>query len=165
MTRGGGFGIANLISLAIAVTIPVAVGGLSGFITAQGVRDWYPTLIKPSFNPPAWVFGPVWTLLYLMMGIAAFMVWQRGWNQGAVKAALALFAFQLLLNGLWSVLFFGMRAPGLAFAEILLLWVSIGGTVVLFWRVDPVAGMLLLPYQAWVTFAAVLNASIWILNR
>ena len=155
----------NVIRLGIAVMIPLMVGGLSGLVTAQGVRDWYPTLIKPSFNPPSWVFGPVWTLLYLMMGIAAFLVWQKGWDSGAVKVALALFAIQLILNGLWSILFFGIRSPGLAFAEILLLWISIGATVVLFWRVSPVAGMLLLPYEAWVTFAAVLNGSIWILNR
>ena len=155
----------NLVRLGIAVTIPLVVGGLSGFATAQGVRDWFPTLIKPSFNPPSWVFGPVWTLLYVMMGIAAFMVWQKGWENGAVKIALGFFAFQLILNGLWSVLFFGMRMPALAFADIILLWASIGATVVFFWRVSPAAGMLLLPYEAWVTFAAVLNGSIWILNR
>ena len=155
----------NFMKLVVAVAIPLLVAGLSGFTTAQGVREWYPTLVKPWFNPPAWVFGPVWTLLYLMMGIAAFLVWQKGWESGAVKTALALFAIQLILNGLWSVLFFGMRSPGLAFAEILLLWISIGGTIVLFWRVAPIAGMLLLPYVAWVTFAAVLNGAIWILNR
>jgi len=155
----------NFLKLVVAVAIPLLVAGLSGFATAQGVREWYPTLVKPSFNPPSWVFGPVWTLLYLMMGIAAFLVWQKGWESGAVKTALALFAIQLILNGLWSVLFFGMRSPGLAFAEILLLWISIGGTIVLFWRVAPIAGMLLLPYEAWVTFAVVLNGAIWILNR
>ncbi|MFC1660693.1 TspO/MBR family protein [Gemmatimonadota bacterium] len=155
----------NLARLVIAVTIPLAVGGLSGFATARGVQDWYPTLIKPPFNPPAWVFGPVWTLLYLMMGIAAFLVWQKGWDSGVVRAALALFAIQLILNGLWSVLFFGIRSPGMAFVDILLLWASIGATLVLFWRVTPVAGMLLLPYEAWVTFAAVLNGSIWMLNK
>lgn len=155
----------NFIKLAFAAAIPLVVGGLSGFVTAQGVQSWYPTLIKPSFNPPSWVFGPVWTLLYLMMGIASVLVLQKGWESGAVKAALAFFAIQLILNGLWSVLFFGMRMPGLAFLEILVLWVAIGVTLVLFWRVTPVAGMLLLPYQAWVTFAAVLNGAIWILNR
>ena len=154
----------NFIRLTFAVAIPLAVGGLSGLVTAQGVQEWYPTLVKPSFNPPSWVFGPVWTLLYLMMGIAAFLVWQKGWESEAVKTALAFFAIQLILNGLWSILFFGMRAPGLALAEILLLWASIGLTTVLFWRVTPVAGMLL-PYQAWVTFAAVLNGAIWVLNR
>lgn len=155
----------KLIRLAIAVAIPLAVGGMSGLATAHGIQDWYPSLVKPSFTPPSWLFGPVWTLLYLMMGTAAFLVWQKGWESGAVKAALALFAIQLILNGLWSVLFFGMRWPGLAFAEILLLWISIGGTIALFWRVAPVAGMLLLPYDAWVTFAVVLNGAIWLLNR
>ena len=155
----------NFMKLVFAVAIPLLVAGLSGFATAHGVQDWYPTLVKPSFNPPSWVFGPVWTVLYLMMGIAAFLVWQKGWESGAVKTALALFAIQLILNGLWSVLFFGLRSPGLAFAEILLLWSSIGGTIVLFWRVAPIAGMLLLPYEAWVTFALVLNGAIWILNR
>jgi benzodiazapine receptor len=155
----------KLIRLAIAVAIPLAVGGMSGLATAHGIQDWYPSLVKPSFTPPSWLFGPVWTLLYLMMGTAAFLVWQKGWESGAVKAALALFAIQLILNGLWSVLFFGMRWPGLALAEILLLWISIGGTIALFWRVAPVAGLLLLPYDAWVTFAVVLNGAIWLLNR
>jgi benzodiazapine receptor len=155
----------NVIRAAIAIAIPLLVGGISGLATARGVQDWFPTLVKPPFNPPSWVFGPVWTLLYVMMGIAAFMVWQKNWDNGIVKAALGLFALQLILNGLWSVLFFGMRMPALAFADIILLWVSIGATVVFFWRVTPVAGMLLLPYGAWVTFAAVLNGSIWILNR
>ena len=151
--------------LLISVALPLSVGGLSGIATARGVQDWYPTLAKPAFNPPDWVFGPVWTLLYLMMGVAAFLVWQRGWNDAAVRVALAVFLVQLVLNGLWSLLFFGMRAPGLAFAEIVVLWLSIGATVVLFWRIIPLAGKILLPYAAWVGFAAVLNGSIWILNR
>ncbi|MFC1575461.1 TspO/MBR family protein [Gemmatimonadota bacterium] len=157
--------MSNPIRLVIAVATPLLVGGLSGLVTAGGVRDWYPTLVKPWFNPPSWVFGPVWSLLYLMMGIAAFLVWQKGGDGGVVKTALTLFAIQLVLNGLWSVLFFGMRSPGLAFAEIIVLWAFIGATAVAFWRVSPVAGLLLLPYELWVTFAAVLNGSIWILNR
>ena len=155
----------TLTRLIVSVATPLLVGGLSGIATARGVRDWYPDLIKPSFNPPSWVFGPVWTLLYVMMGIAAFLVWQKGLNHEGVKAALAVFALQLILNGLWSVLFFGMRSPGLAFAEILVLWVAIAATITLFWRVNPLAGMLLLPYEVWVTFAVVLNGSIWFLNR
>ena len=155
----------NVVRAVVAIATPLLVGGLSGIATARGVQDWYPTLAKPSFNPPSWVFGPVWSVLYVMMGIAAFLVWQKGWESGAVRVALGLFAVQLVLNGLWSILFFGMRSPGLAFVEILVLWVAIGGTVALFWRVSPVAGMLLLPYEAWVTFAAVLNGSIWFLNR
>jgi tryptophan-rich sensory protein len=153
------------LKLLVAILVPVLVGGLSGVATSRGVRDWYPSLIKPSFNPPAWIFGPVWTLLYILMGIAAFLVWQKGPDKDLVRAGLAMFALQLALNGLWSVLFFGMRLPGIAFAEILLLWGSITVTAFLFWRSVPSAGLLLLPYLAWVSFAAVLNGSIWALNR
>ena len=155
----------NTIKLVISVALPLAVGGLSGYATARGVSTWYPTLVKPSFNPPAWVFGPVWTLLYIMMGIAAFLVWRRGLNADGVRIALTVFAIQLALNGLWSILFFGLQAPGWALAEIILLWMAIGTATLLFWRVVPAAGVLLLPYWAWVSFATVLNASLWWLNR
>ena len=155
----------NTVKLVISVALPLAVGGLSGYATARGVSTWYPTLVKPSFNPPAWVFGPVWTLLYIMMGIAAFLVWRRGLDADGVKIALTVFAIQLALNGLWSILFFGLQAPGWALAEIILLWMAIGTATLLFWRVDPTAGLLLLPYWAWVSFATVLNASLWWLNR
>ena len=155
----------NTVKLVISVALPLAVGGLSGYATARGVSTWYPTLVKPSFNPPAWVFGPVWTLLYIMMGIAAFLVWRRGLDADGVKIALTVFAIQLALNGLWSILFFGLQAPGWALAEIILLWMAIGITTLLFWRVDHTAGLLLLPYWAWVSFATVLNASLWWLNR
>jgi len=153
------------IKLVISIAVPLVVGGLSGFATARGVATWYPTLIKPSFNPPAWIFGPVWTLLYIMMGVAAFLVWRHGFATEGVKLALAVFAVQLFLNGLWSILFFGMHAPGWALIEIGLLWLAIVMTIVLFWRVSPTAGMLLVPYWAWVSFASVLNASLWWLNR
>lgn len=155
----------NALKLVIAVAAPLAVGGLSGIATARGVAIWYPTLVKPAFNPPAWVFGPVWTVLYLAMGVAAFLVWRRGFDTVGVGVAMTAFAVQLVFNGLWSVLFFGLQAPGLAFADIIALWLAIGVTVVLFWRLVPGAGWLLLPYWAWVSFAAVLNGSIWILNR
>ena len=155
----------NLAKLVISVAVPVAVGGLAGWATSAGVATWYPTLTKPSFNPPAWVFGPVWTVLYIMMGVAAFLVWRRGLGAEGVRLALGVFLLQLLLNGLWSLLFFGLRSPGLAFVDILALWLAIGATVWLFWRLVPMAGLLLLPYWAWVSFAAVLNGSIWSLNR
>jgi tryptophan-rich sensory protein len=157
--------MSNALKLVIAVAVPLAVGGLSGFATAGGVATWYPTLVKPAFNPPAWVFGPVWTALYLTMGVAAFLVWKRGVDSAGVGVAMTAFAVQLVINGLWSVLFFGLQAPGLAFVDIVALWLAIGATVFLFWRVVPVAGWLMLPYWAWVSFAAVLNGSIWILNR
>jgi tryptophan-rich sensory protein len=155
----------NALKFVIAVAVPLAVGGLSGFATSSGVAIWYPTLTKPSFNPPAWVFGPTWTVLYIMMGVAAFLVWREGFGAGKVKLALTLFAVQLALNGLWSILFFGLHAPGWALVEIIALGFAIIATTVLFWRVVPAAGMLLLPYLAWVSFATVLNASLWWLNR
>jgi tryptophan-rich sensory protein len=155
----------DTIKLVISVATPLAVGGLSGFTTARGVTNWYPTLTKPSFNPPAWVFGPTWTLLYILMGVAAFLVWRKGLELEGVKLALSVFLLQLALNGLWSILFFGMQMPGWALVEIVLLWLAIGATIVLFWRVAPTAGALLLPYGAWVSFATVLNASLWWLNR
>ena len=155
----------NVAKLIVAVAVPVVIGGLSGFATARGVSTWYPTLVKPSFNPPDWVFGPAWTLLYLMMGLAAYLVWRQGIDAGGVKVALAVFVVQLALNALWSILFFGMRQPGSALVEIIVLWIAIGATIWFFWRVVPAAGMLLLPYWAWVSFATVLNASLWWLNR
>ena len=155
----------NTLKLGIAVAVPLAVGGLSGFVTARSVATWYPTLTKPFFNPPAWVFGPTWTVLYIMMGVAAFLVWRQGFSTKDVRLALTLFAAQLALNGLWSIFFFGLQSPGVAFAEILLLWLSIVATVWIFRRVVPAAALLMLPYLAWVSFAAVLNGSIWMLNR
>jgi tryptophan-rich sensory protein len=155
----------NTIKLVISVALPLAVGGLSGYATARGVSTWYPTLVKPSFNPPAWVFGPVWTVLYIMMGVAAFLVWRRGFDADGVRIALGVFAVQVALNGVWSILFFGMHEPGWALVEILVLWMAIGTTVFLFWRVAPSAGVLLLPYWMWVSFATLLNASLWWLNR
>ena len=157
--------MSNTVKLILAVAIPLTVGGLSGFATARGVGTWYPTLVKPSFNPPAWVFGPTWTLLYITMGVAAFLVWRQGLDTRGVRLALTVFVVQLALNGLWSILFFGLRAPGLALIEILVLWLGILATTVLFWRVVPAAGWLMLPYLGWVSFAAVLNAAIWNLNR
>jgi tryptophan-rich sensory protein len=149
----------------IAVAAPLIVGGLSGFATSSGVETWFPTLVKPAFNPPSWVFGPVWTVLYVLMGVAAFLVWKKGTETEGVRAALTLFAVQLALNGLWSILFFGMQSPGLAFMEIIVLWLAIAATIGTFWRVTQPAAWLLLPYLAWVSFAAVLNGSIWMLNR
>lgn len=148
----------------VALAAPLAVGLLSGLATARGVQEWYPGLAKPPFNPPDWVFGPVWTVLYLMMGVAAWLVWRRA-DEARVGTPLVLFAAQLLLNGLWSVLFFGLRSPGVAAVEILLLWIAIVLTIRSFRRVSVPAALLLVPYWAWVSFAAVLNISIWMLNR
>jgi tryptophan-rich sensory protein len=129
--------------------------------TMGAVVTWYPTLVKPSWNPPAWVFGPVWTLLYAMMAVAAWLVWRRvDWG-----VALTVFGVQLALNVAWSFCFFALRNPLAGLVDILLLWVAIAVTMVLFWRVDRLAGWLLVPYLFWVTFATMLNFSIWRLNQ
>ncbi|MEI6083063.1 MAG: TspO/MBR family protein [Verrucomicrobiota bacterium] len=142
------------------VAASFAAAALGGVTTASSVRDWYPTLVKPAWNPPAWIFGPVWTVLYLAMAVAAWLVWCRvGWG-----GALVWFVVQLALNATWSPVFFGMHRIGLALVNIVLLWAAIAGTMVAFWKVAPVAGWLFVPYLAWVSFATVLNYTLWRLN-
>lgn len=136
---------------------------MGALTTAPAIPGWYRGLEKPGFNPPAWVFGPAWTLLYLLMGIALFLVWQKRRSRGK-NAAIAAFAVQLALNIAWSYIFFGFKAPGPAFAEIIVLWAAIFLTIVLFRRVSRPAGIMLIPYIVWVTFAAALNYAIWKLN-
>ena len=143
------------------MAICLAVGGTAGYFTVGGVREWFPTLVKPSFNPPNWIFAPVWTALYIMMGVAAWLVWRQG---GDIALALWLFFIQLAFNFLWSFLFFNLHRPDLALVDIGLLWISIAATLYTFWQVDIRAGLLLVPYLAWVSFASLLNASIWRLN-
>jgi translocator protein len=128
------------------------------------IGPWYESLVKPAWNPPNWLFGPVWTLLYILMAVAAWLVWRSHGFKGATLP-LTMFAVQLALNTGWSWLFFGLHQPGVAFAEIILLWAAILATIVLFWRVKRLAGVLLLPYLLWVSFAAVLNYTVWQLNR
>lgn len=151
--------------LTVVVTC-VAIGYLSGTVTQESILTWYPSLIKPSFNPPNWIFGPVWSMLYIMMGVAAGLIWDRMENEKEiVKNALIIFAIQLTLNALWSYLFFGLRNPMVAGIEIILLWLMIFETYTQFVKINKIAGYLLLPYLAWVSFATVLNGSIWWLNR
>lgn len=146
------------------VVLCVTVGYLSGLVTRESILTWYVTLNKPSFNPPNWVFAPVWTLLYIMMGVAAGMVWISNSDEQTTKKALGFFAIQLGLNALWSYLFFGLHNPLLALIEIILLWLMIFETYNMFKKINKTVGLLLLPYLAWVSFAAILNASIWWLN-
>lgn len=129
----------------------------------MGPGEWYASLVKPSWNPPGWIFGPVWTALYAMMGVAAWLVWRQG-GWGKRRIPLSIFLAQLALNALWTPLFFGMHRPGLAFAEIVLLWVAIAVTLIAFWPAHRVAAWLIAPYLAWVSFAAVLNFTLWRLN-
>jgi tryptophan-rich sensory protein len=127
------------------------------------VDDWYSALSKPSWNPPNWLFGPVWSVLYLLMAISVWLVWRKEGISGAILP-LGIFLLQLVLNAVWSWLFFGLHEPLLAFIEILGLWVAITINIILFWKIYPLSGVLLLPYLAWVTFAAFLNYTLWRLN-
>ncbi len=150
---------------AVVVTC-LAVGYFSGMVTRSAITTWYPTLVKPSFNPPNWVFAPVWSMLYAMMGIAAGLVWDRiEIEKELVKKALIIFAIQLALNALWSFLFFGLKNPMLAGIEIIILWLMIFETYIQFSKINKIAGYLFIPYLFWVSFAMVLNGSIWWLNR
>lgn len=149
--------------LAAFVAVCFAAAGFGGYFTAKSVGGWYQTLRRPDWSPPDWVFGPVWTVLYLMMGVAAWVVWRKVGLTGA-GWALVVFGVQLVLNALWSLFFFGLRNPLAGFVEIVFLWCAIWATVILFWRIMPLASWLLWPYLAWVTFAMILNAAIWRLN-
>ena len=134
---------------------------LSGVFVSTG--DWYSSLVKPSWNPPSWLFGPVWSVLYFMMAVAAWLVWCcGGWKRQRIP--LTLFIVQLALSALWSPLFFGLHLPAIAFFEMCLLWLALATTLWLFWIERPFAGLLLIPYLVWISFAGVLNFTIWQLN-
>ena len=151
--------------LIICVSICLLTGFLGSFLTMDSVKTWYAELSKPSFNPPDWAFGVVWPILYVMMGISAFLIWNKGLNNKQVKIALILFLLQLVLNGLWTPIFFGLHMMGLALVEITLLWLTILATMIIFWKISKPAVYLLIPYILWVSFAIVLNAALWHLNR
>ena len=149
----------------LMVVICLAVGYISSTVTQSGVKTWYPTLVKPFFNPPNWVFAPVWTALYILMGVAAALVWDKiNVQKEDVKKALLFFGVQLLLNSLWSYLFFGLHNIFLAAIEIVILLLLIYETFVIFKRIDKNAGYMLIPYLAWVGFATMLNISFLYLN-
>ena len=147
------------------LAITQAAGIIGGSFTASSVATWYPLLRKPAFTPPSTVFGPVWVALYVATGVAAFLVWRRGWTAPGVKGAAAWFTVQLVSNVAWSAAFFGARSPGAGLVVIGLLLAAIVGSVVAFFRVSRPAGVLMLPYLAWVCFATALNAGVWWLNR
>ena len=156
----------NIVALVIALALPLAVGAVGGFATASSVSTWYPTLTKPAWTPPDWVFGPVWTVLYLMMGLASWLIWRkRTENETQVRGALGWYGLQLGLNLGWSLIFFGLRQIGLALIEIVVLWSTLLITVIKFGRIRRDAAALLLPYLLWTTFASALNAAIWWLNQ
>ena len=150
--------------LFISILIPLLVGGVSGYFTSSGVNGWYAVANKPWFNPPNWIFAPVWTSLYILMGIALFLVWKSGAVAAVKQTAVTLFAIQLTLNFFWSIIFFKLQQPGWAFAEIIVMWVMILLTIFWFGKISSAAAWLLVPYISWVSFASVLNYSIWQLN-
>lgn len=155
--------IRSLGGLVFFLGLCLIVSALGGIVTATSVGTWYQGLARPPFNPPDWVFAPVWSALYLLMALAAWRVWKIAGVAGA-RFELGMFAIQLALNLGWSVVFFGLRQPGWAFGEMIVLFAAIVATLILFWRRDRLAGGLMTPYVAWVGFALYLNGAIWWLN-
>ncbi|MCI3135641.1 TspO/MBR family protein [Phenylobacterium aquaticum] len=154
----------RLLPAVISIVLALAVGAIGGLATASSVTSWYVTLTKPVFNPPNAVFGPVWTTLYILMAVAAWRVWEVAPAGPVRRRAITLYAAQLGLNLAWSLIFFGLRRPDLALAEIAVLLAAVIATAIAFWRIDRPAGLMLVPYAAWVSFASVLNFAIWRLN-
>lgn len=149
--------------LFLSLLIPLVVGFTSGFFTASGVNEWYTTLNRPSFNPPNWLFGPVWTTLYILMGISLYLIWKQPASSER-NAALLIFAVQLVLNFFWSIIFFYWHQIGLALIEIVLLWALIVLMIYRFYHINSTAALLNIPYLLWVSFATVLTAAYWNLN-
>ncbi|MGB9175611.1 MAG: TspO/MBR family protein [Methanoregula sp.] len=150
--------------LAAAILLCVIVGSLGSLVTTTGSGSWYSTLQKPFFAPPNWLFAPMWLTLFVLMGIALYLVWESGTERRDVQVALGIFGVQFLLNVIWSFLFFGLESPLLGLIDILLLWVMIVATILAFYRVKKSAAYLLIPYLAWVTIAAALNGAIYFMN-
>lgn len=153
----------NILKLIVSVVISQAAGAIGSLFTVQNIPTWYAGLNKPSFNPPNYLFGPVWITLYFMMGIAFFLVWKNS-GKFDIKVPAILFITQLVLNALWSIIFFGMKNPMLGFFLIIILWVFIVLCVIKFYPVSKIAAWLLIPYLLWVSFASVLNFKLWMLN-
>lgn len=154
----------NIVRLVVSLIVCFGAAGVGGLAMGDASLEWYRTLQRPALSPPSWVFGPVWTLLYLLMAVALYLVWSRA-GQAGVTLAVAVFAVQLVLNAAWTPAFFGMQSPLLGLAVIVPLWALILTSTVLFWRIVPLAGALLVPYLAWVSFASYLNAGLYVLNR
>lgn len=151
------------VKIVICITATLTLGIASGFSTVQSITNWFQYIKKPSWNPPDWLFGPVWTLLYILMGIALAFIWHS--NHPAKNKAILLFAFQFALNLAWSFIFFNQHLIGWALAEILLMFVAIVLTIFSFYKINKTGASLLFPYLAWVVFASILNAAIWLLNK
>lgn len=156
--------IIRAFKLVVSIGICLAAGVIGSIFTSPAIPVWYATLQKPFFTPPSWVFGPAWTTLYILMGLALFLVWDKGIQYKGVKLAMGVFGVQLVLNSLWSILFFGMQNPFYALVEVIILWFAILATIIVFYGIDRRSSLLLVPYILWVSFASLLNYYIWILN-
>jgi len=153
----------NILKLTISILVCQIAGLIGSFFTSPVIFTWYENIEKPNFNPPNWIFAPVWTILFILMGISLYLIWSNGLKNK--KTAIFIFSVQLILNILWSLLFFGLQVPLYAFIEIIILWLAILLTIISFYKVSKIAGLLLLPYIFWVSFATILNFFIWQLNR
>jgi benzodiazapine receptor len=155
----------DIVKLVVSIIVCQFAGVIGSFFTITAIPTWYARLAKPSFSPPNWLFGPAWITLYLLMAIAAFLVWRKGLDKPGVSGAMGLFLIQLALNASWSVIFFGFQSPFWGVVIIILLWIAILFTTIKFFKISIAAGWLMIPYILWVTFASALNISIWLINR
>lgn len=153
----------QIIKLLISILLPLSIGAIAGIFTAQAVTEWYATLNRPSFNPPNYLFGPVWTTLYILMGFSLFLIWKSEASKKRNRAII-IFALQLFLNFWWSFIFFYFHLLGLALVEIGVLWINIFIMLWLFYKIKPLAAYINIPYLLWVSFATVLNAAYYLLN-
>ncbi len=153
----------NILALIIFLLITFLAALVGNLFTVPNISTWYASLNKPSFSPPNWLFGPAWTILYVLMAVAAFLVWKKG-EEPKIKSSLCFYFAQLLLNTAWSIAFFGLQNPFLGFVVIVILWLLILITLVKFWKIERLAGILFIPYILWVSFAAILNFAVWQLN-
>jgi benzodiazapine receptor len=154
----------DIVKLVVSLVACQCAGAIGSIATTPAIPTWYATLQKPSFSPPNWLFAPAWITLYLLMGVAAFLIWRKGFKQKGVRAALVIFLVQLVLNALWSVVFFGLQSPLWGVVVIIALWIAILITIIKFFKLSTAAGSLMLPYILWVSFAAVLNIALFMLN-
>ncbi len=154
----------KILKLFISISIPLLAGFVGSYFTTPNIAGWYAELQKPALNPPNWIFAPVWTTLYILMGISLFLIWEKVGKMKKNVLLFFVFFLQLILNSLWSIIFFGLQNPGVAMINIVLLWTSLVATIFIFWKESKVAGYLLLPYLAWISFATYLNYMIWQLN-
>jgi len=153
----------QILKLVVSILLPLGLGAIAGIFTAKAIPEWYATLNQPSFNPPNWIFGPVWTSLYILLGISFFLIWKQPATKERNRA-ISIFLIQLVLNFAWSFLFFYFHQIGLALIDIIVLWIFIITMLILFYRIKPLAAYINIPYLLWVTFASILNASYFVLN-